>query len=115
MEMIVKLGSWSKNPIVARICAGLEKISNVEKKTTPQRCIIRSGAQTLATLGVDEHVAVVEFRPGGDDYVAAHGSSFIRPHPLQQMARDGWLQARPGNEEEADLVISWISAVAGSE
>jgi hypothetical protein len=108
--MIIKLGGWAKHPLIAKICKRLERIEGIEKKTTPQRCFIKRGDETLATLGAEKGEAVVEFRPKEQDYVTAHGSSFVRPHPLKEMALKGWLQARPSNDSEADQVADWISA-----
>lgn len=111
--MIVKLGNWSGNPLVAELCDKLSALEGVSRRNTPQRCFFKLGGSTLATVGVEQGKAVVEFLPREEDYAAAHGSSFIRPHPQTTMSRQGWLQARPAAQPEADAVFAWIAARAG--
>lgn len=69
-------------------------------------------SQTLAAIGLEGGKPVVEFCPTEHDYAEAHGSAFVKPHPLQQMARDGWLQGRPRSGDELDSIIGWIEAAA---
>lgn len=113
--MIVKLGNWSKNPVISRICCRLMELPGSAKKTTPQRCHIKLGDTLLSSLGLEGGKPVVEFCPRKEDYAEAHGSSFIRPHPMKNMALDGWLQAHPENDEEADRVSGWIVAAVGQK
>jgi hypothetical protein len=106
--VIVKLGSWSNNPLVERLCKGLLEIPGTTRQSTPQRCIIRRDNSTFATLGVEKSRPVIEFVPGKSCFAEAHGSRFVKPHPLQQMAREGWLQAKPQDDEEAEMILRWI-------
>lgn len=106
--MIVKLGNWARNPVVEKLCAGLLRIEGACKKTTPQRCLIQMGGETLASIGLENNVPVIEFVLNKEIYAEAHGAKFVRPHPLAQMARDGWLQAKPATAEEAGQIVDWI-------
>jgi len=112
--LIVKLGSHSKDPIIASLCERLSRIEGVGKRDTPQRCFLKFGNETLASLGIEAGHPVVEFRTSGSDYAAAHGSSFVVPHPQGPMAEKGWLQARPADEGEADKLYAWIAGFAQS-
>ena len=108
------MGNWSKHPLVRRLCDELAAIEGASKKTTPQRCFIKLGDATLATLGVEKGKAIVEFKTSEDDYAAAHGSPYVRPHPLKAMAMEGWLQAEISEETQCRQVLSWIlSALEG--
>jgi hypothetical protein len=107
-DVIVKVGNWSRHPLANRLCEALLKLPGASKKSTPQRCVIRVDNTTVATVGVDKNDAVVEFLPCEECYAAAHGSGFVKPHPLQSMAREGWLQARPANEQECDQLADWL-------
>jgi len=108
----VKLGGWADDPVVTMLCDRLTQIEGAVEQKTPQRCHVKLKGATIASLGVDRGRPVVEFRPRRDDYAAAHGSRFARPHPLTAMARDGWLQARPAEGAEAEQVLAWILAAA---
>lgn len=108
--MIVKLGNWASNPVVEQLCEGLLKIAGAKKKTTPQRCLIQIRGETLASIGLENNVPVIEFVISKEIYAEAHGAKFVRPHPLAQMARDGWLQAKPETAEEAGQIVAWICA-----
>lgn len=110
--MAVKLGGWADDPVVTMLCDRLTQIEGAVEQKTPQRCHVKLKGATIASLGVDRGRPVVEFRPRRDDYAAAHGSRFARPHPLTAMARDGWLQARPAEGAEAERVLAWILAAA---
>lgn len=112
--MIVKLGSHSKDPIIASLCERLSRIEGVSKRDTPQRCFLKIGNETLASLGLEARKPVVEFRTCESDYATAHGSSFVVPHPQGPMAEKGWLQARPVDEGEADRLYAWIEGFAQS-
>jgi hypothetical protein len=111
--LIVKLGSHSRNPVIAALCDRISGIAGVSKRDTPQRCFLKLGDETLATLGLEQGRPVVEFRTRDADYAAAHGSSFVVPHPQGMMAKQGWLQARPSAGEDSDKLFSWIAALAG--
>ena len=108
--MIVRLDKWSKNASIERFCEKLLRLEGTERKATPQRCQITLRGQTLATIGLEAGRPVVEFRPGENEYAEAHGSTFIRPHPMRQMARDGWLQGKPESEADLESIIIWIEA-----
>ena len=112
--MIVKLGNWSGNPLVAGLCDKLSALEGVSRRNTPQRCFFKHKGATLATVGVEQGKPVVEFLPREQDYAAAHGSPFVRPHPQTTMSRQGWLQARPKEQPEADAVVTGICARAGA-
>jgi hypothetical protein len=113
--LIVKLGGWSKNPMVSGLCERLTALDGVSKKTTPQRCFIKLKGDTLATLGVEGGRPVVEFRTREKDYSEAHSSSFVIPHPQGAMARNGWLQSRPASQAEADSIFRWIAAASSEK
>ena len=108
--MIVRLDKWSKDPSITRFCDRLLSLPGAEKKSTPQRCQITVNGQSLASAGLEKGKLVIEFRPGKSKYAEAHGSPFVRPHPLQQMARDGWLQGRPDNDADLENILTWIEA-----
>lgn len=108
--MAIKLGGWANDPVVAMLCDRLAQVEGAVEQKTPQRCHVKLRGATVASLGVDRGRPVVEFRPRLDDYAAAHGSRFVRPHPLTAMARDGWLQAHPADRAEAERVLDWIMA-----
>lgn len=106
--MIVKLGKWAHNADVEAFCENLLKIEGTKKKSTPQRCIIKRDEKTITSVGWEQSTLIIEFIAGAQKYADAHGAKFVRPHPLQQMAREGWLQAKPGNPEEINLVLEWV-------
>lgn len=108
--MIVKIGNWANNTAVGALCDGLLAVPGASKKATPQRCMIRSGGETCASIGIESGVPVVEFLPTKEDYALAHGARFVKPHPLPQMARDGWLQARTGDAADLERIRLWIVA-----
>ena len=112
--MIVKLGNWSGNPLVAQLCEKLSALEGLSRRNTPQRCFFKLAGATLATVGIEQGKPVVEFLPREQDYAAAHGSHYVRPHPQTAMSRQGWLQARPATQPEADEVYAWIAARAGA-
>ena len=106
--VIVKLGNWSKNKDIERICDELLAIEGTSRKSTPQRCVIKLKKNTLTSIGMDSGKIVMEFLPSKAKYAEAHGTSFVKPHPLAQMAREGWLMARTEDSEEIDQVMGWI-------
>jgi hypothetical protein len=110
--VIVKLGSHNKNPMIAALCERISRLEGVSRRDTPQRCFLKLGDETLATLGIEEGTPVIEFRTRKVDYAAAHGSSFVVTHPQTVMARQGWLQARPTSGMETDKLVSWIAELA---
>ena len=108
--VIVRLDKWSKNSSITRFCDRLLAFEGTERRSTPQRCLITHSGQTLAAIGLESGKAVIEFRPDKDDYADAHGSAFVRPHPLQQMARDGWLQGHPETDADLESIITWVES-----
>lgn len=108
--MIVKVGSWNKNPIVSEFCLRLESLEGVSKKSTPQRCVIKANKATIATVGLENQKLVIEFLSRKCDFPEAHGADFCDVHPLPQLAKEGWLQARPSSSNEEDNIVAWIAA-----
>lgn len=106
--VIVKLGNWSNNPSVKRVCDRLLAIEGTSSKATPQRFVIKRNRDTMASVGLEAGVIIMEFRPAKGKYAEAHSSSFVKTHPLAQMAKEGWLMANTKSDEETDKVISWI-------
>jgi hypothetical protein len=106
--MIVNLGNWKKNPEIASICEQLGSIEQFSKKSTPQNCLFKVKSKTVVAIGLDDGVMTVEFALSEDNYALVHGNDFVVAHPLPQMAREGWLQARPTGAEQIATVVSWI-------
>lgn len=107
--MIVKLGNWTSNPAVKKSVIACLPLKG--QAVNPRHsCMIKKNKNTLASIGIDAGSILVEFLPDKKDYAEAHGKSFVKPHALQQMAREGWLIARPVDEADTEEVISWISS-----
>ena len=106
--MIVKVGNWMKNPLVVDMCQSLSSIENLQKHSTPQRCLLKTKNRTIAAIGLEKEKLVVEFTLQEENYALVHGNDYVTSHPLPQMAREGWLLAHPRNEQEIAQVSEWI-------
>jgi hypothetical protein len=106
--MIVRLSNKKSNKEISEFCERLLQIPGTTKKDTPQRCFIRRKSENLASIGMVDKGISIEFRPGKDKYADAHGSSYVKPHANGVLAKEGWLVAKPDNDEQMSQVVEWI-------
>ncbi len=94
--------------LLERLLTALERMPGLSIHRSGARVFVSRGGHTLCTVGRERGVTVVDFKPGPERRAAVDRARWVAKHPIPELKKAGFRQARVGTVREAETVLGWI-------